>query len=52
MDRIVVLEHGRVVEDGAHADLVARGGVYAAMWRRQVGGFLQEDSAEDDLSVA
>jgi ATP-binding cassette subfamily B protein len=52
MDRIVVLEHGRVVEDGPHAELVARGGVYASMWRRQVGGFLQEDGGQDDLSVA
>lgn len=57
MDRIVVLEHGRVVEDGAHADLVARGGVYAAMWRRRVGGFLRDEGSEDegaadDFSVA
>jgi ABC-type multidrug transport system fused ATPase/permease subunit len=40
MDRIVVLDHGRVVEDGRHADLVGRGGAYASMWSRQVGGFL------------
>jgi ABC-type multidrug transport system fused ATPase/permease subunit len=43
MDRIVVLEHGRVIEDGPHAALVAHGGVYAAMWSRQVGGFLVDD---------
>ena len=34
-DRIVVLEEGRVAEEGSHADLLARGGRYAALWRRQ-----------------
>jgi len=34
-DRIVVLEAGRVAEEGTHADLLARGGRYAALWRRQ-----------------
>jgi ATP-binding cassette subfamily B protein len=34
-DRIVVLEDGRVAEQGSHADLLARGGRYAALWRRQ-----------------
>jgi ABC-type multidrug transport system fused ATPase/permease subunit len=46
MDRIVILEHGGVAEDGAHADLVGRGGVYALMWHREVGGFLREDGAQ------
>lgn len=40
MDRLVVLEHGRVVEQGSHAELLARDGTYAALWRRQSGGFL------------
>ncbi|MCR9150405.1 MAG: ABC transporter ATP-binding protein/permease [Rhodobacteraceae bacterium] len=34
-DRIVVLEHGRIAEEGRHEDLLARGGRYAAMWQRQ-----------------
>jgi len=40
MDRLVVLEHGRVVETGSHADLLKRDGTYAALWKRQSGGFL------------
>ena len=39
MDRLVVLDHGRIVETGSHAALLARGGVYARLWHRQSGGF-------------
>ena len=42
MDRLVVLDHGRIVESGTHADLLARGGTYARLWRRQSGGFTPE----------
>ena len=42
MDRIVVLDGGRVVEDGARDALLAQGGLYAGLWARQSGGFLQE----------
>ena len=35
-DRIVVLDHGRIVEQGTHAALLARGGRYARMWNRQL----------------
>ena len=45
MDRLVVLNHGRIVETGSHADLLALGGVYARLWRRQSGGF--EDVARE-----
>jgi ABC-type multidrug transport system fused ATPase/permease subunit len=40
LDRLVVLEHGRIAEQGAHAELIAAGGIYANLWRRQSGGFL------------
>jgi ATP-binding cassette subfamily B protein len=40
MDRILYLQTGRIIEQGSHAELVARGGAYARMWRRQVGGFV------------
>jgi len=42
MDRVVVLEEGRIAEDGRHEDLVERGGVYAALWNSQVSGFIPD----------
>lgn len=45
MDRILVLDEGRIVEDGNHDALLASGGLYAQFWARQSGGFLQ---TEDD----
>ncbi|HEY6549338.1 MAG TPA: ABC transporter ATP-binding protein [Vicinamibacteria bacterium] len=42
MDRIVVLEEGRVVEDGRHDKLVERGGIYASLWNSQVSGFIPD----------
>ncbi len=43
MDRIVVLDQGRVAEAGSHAALLAAGGIYARLWARQSGGFLGDD---------
>ncbi|MGR3584690.1 MAG: ABC transporter ATP-binding protein, partial [Pseudooceanicola nanhaiensis] len=43
MDRIVVLDRGRVAEDGSHEALLERGGIYAELWARQSGGFLGTD---------
>jgi len=45
MDRLIVLDHGRVVEMGSHAELLQQGGTYARLWRRQSGGFI--DVAEE-----
>jgi ATP-binding cassette, subfamily B, bacterial len=46
MDRIIVLEQGRIVEEGDHASLLAKGGVYARYWNRQSGGFLGTEEGE------
>ena len=46
MDRLIVMDAGRIVEEGTHAQLLAQGGVYARLWGHQSGGFLGE-SEED-----
>ena len=46
MDRIVVLDQGRIVEDGNHDALLAKGGLYARYWARQSGGFIGVDTRE------
>ncbi|AXI44643.1 multidrug ABC transporter ATP-binding protein [Sulfitobacter sp. SK012] len=43
MDRILVLDQGRIVEDGSHDALLAEGGLYAQFWARQSGGFLKTE---------
>jgi ATP-binding cassette subfamily B multidrug efflux pump len=40
MDRLVVLDRGRIVESGTHAELIGAGGLYARLWARQTGGFI------------
>ena len=47
MDRLIVMDKGRIVEEGRHEELLERGGLYARLWAHQSGGFLGE-SDEDD----
>lgn len=43
MDRIIVMDNGKIIEDGNHEDLTKSGGVYERLWNHQAGGFLQDD---------
>ncbi len=49
MDRLVVLDKGKIIEAGSHLELVGEGGVYADLWNRQSGGFLADHSDEDGV---
>ena len=40
MDRIIVLDQGKIIEAGSHANLLAQSGLYARYWNRQSGGFI------------
>ena len=51
MDRIIVLEAGRIVEEGTHGDLLARNGLYATFWNRQSGGFLGTETEDGQAPV-
>jgi ATP-binding cassette subfamily B multidrug efflux pump len=52
MDRLVVMDKGRIVEAGDHRSLLAQGGLYARLWSHQSGGFLGEETGDDEEAEA
>jgi ATP-binding cassette subfamily B multidrug efflux pump len=51
MDRLVILDRGRIVEQGTHEELLRAGGHYAALWRRQSGGFIDASVEEREIAA-
>ncbi|MDK2123567.1 ABC transporter ATP-binding protein [Parachitinimonas caeni] len=51
MDRLIVMDQGRIVEQGSHAELLAQNGIYARLWAHQSGGFLGEEVDDENLAV-
>ncbi|MBA3814256.1 MAG: ABC transporter ATP-binding protein [Alphaproteobacteria bacterium] len=49
MDRILVFDQGKIVEDGTHAYLIEKMGLYQSLWAAQVGGFLPDDSSSESI---
>jgi ATP-binding cassette subfamily B multidrug efflux pump len=52
MDRLIVIDEGKVIEQGSHNELLASGGQYAKLWERQSGGFINPDDTEEKIGVA
>jgi ATP-binding cassette subfamily B multidrug efflux pump len=48
LDRLVIMDQGRIVEQGSHSELLERGGLYSELWKRQSGGFLLADPETDN----
>jgi ATP-binding cassette subfamily B multidrug efflux pump len=46
-----VLDKGKLIETGSHADLITRGGIYADLWNRQSGGFLADHATEAEAAA-
>jgi ATP-binding cassette subfamily B multidrug efflux pump len=52
LDRLIVIDHGRIVEEGGHRHLLGKGGLYARLWTRQSGGFLGDEAGEESEPVS
>jgi ATP-binding cassette subfamily B multidrug efflux pump len=51
MDRLIVMDRGRIVEEGDHRSLLALGGIYARLWEHQSGGFLGDEVGEEESMI-
>jgi ATP-binding cassette subfamily B multidrug efflux pump len=49
MDRLIVMDKGRIVEEGDHRTLLAHGGLYARLWAHQSGGFLGDEPEDEEM---
>jgi ATP-binding cassette subfamily B multidrug efflux pump len=52
MDRLIVLDQGKIIEEGDHTSLLAKGGLYALLWAHQSGGFLGEVTGVNGLEAS
>jgi ATP-binding cassette subfamily B multidrug efflux pump len=51
MDRLIVMDEARIVEEGTHEELLENGGLYAGLWSRQSGGFLMQRKGVRDEAL-
>lgn len=52
MDRLIVLDKGKIIEEGSHEELIRKGGIYAQFWEHQVGGFISDGSYNPLTQIA